>query len=72
MVSKNRHIEINNNIWYKGNDLAQLLGYSRPRKAVIDHVCPQDNKTLQTLQPHAKLIYNESITIYINEPELHK
>ena len=50
MVANIHHIEINHMKWYKGNDAAQLLGYSRPRKAVIDHVCPQDKKTLQELQ----------------------
>ena len=59
MVSNMQDIEIYHMNWYKVNDVAQLLGYSRPRKAVIDHVCLQDKKTPQELQPRDKLRYND-------------
>ena len=44
MVSHLQQIEINIMRWYKGNDAAQLFGYSRPCKAVIDHVDKEDKK----------------------------
>ena len=37
--------------WYKGNDVAQLLGYSCHCKAVIAHVDIRDEKPLKYLRP---------------------
>ena len=67
MVSTIQHIEINNINWYKGNDVAQLLGYSCHCKAVISHVVIGDGKPLKYLRPEFQHDYSESITIYINE-----
>lgn len=37
-----RVIEIDNEPWFVGKDVAEILGYSNPRKALIDHVDDED------------------------------
>ncbi len=37
-----RTVEINNDPWFVGKDVAECLGYSNPRKAIIDHVDLED------------------------------
>lgn len=39
---KIRTIEIENEPWFVGKDVAEILGYSNPRKAIIDHVDTED------------------------------
>ncbi len=31
-------INIDNNLWFKGNDVAKLLGYSNPAKSIYQHI----------------------------------
>ena len=52
MVSNIQHIERNHMRWYKGNDVAQLLGYSCHCKAVISHVVIGEDKPLKKLRPN--------------------
>lgn len=33
---------INDEPWFVGKDVAEILGYSNPRKALIDHVDSND------------------------------
>lgn len=33
-----RVVEVDNEPWFVGKDVAEILGYSNPRKALIDHV----------------------------------
>lgn len=37
-----RTVEINNEPWFVGKDVAEILGYERPTKAVSDHVDVED------------------------------
>jgi len=37
-----RTLTINGEPWFFGNDVAAILGYERPRKAVLDHVDAED------------------------------
>lgn len=37
-----RTVQINDEIWFVGKDVAQILGYSNPRKALLDHVDEED------------------------------
>ena len=37
-----RVIEVDNEPWFVGKDVAEILGYSNPRKALIDHVDDED------------------------------
>lgn len=41
-----RTIEIDGQIYFVGNDVAKALGYTNPRKAIKDHVDPEDKKVL--------------------------
>lgn len=37
-----RTVLINNEPYFVGKDVAKILGYSNPRKALIDHVVSED------------------------------
>lgn len=37
-----RTVTINNEPWLVGKDVAEILDYSNPRKAIIDHVDEED------------------------------
>ncbi len=37
-----RIVEIENDPWFVGKDVAEILGYTNPRKAIIDHVDEED------------------------------
>lgn len=37
-----RTLEIGNVVWFVGKDVAEALGYSNPRKAMIDHIDEED------------------------------
>lgn len=37
-----RTITIDGEPWFVGKDVAEVLGYSNPRKAMIDHVDTED------------------------------
>ena len=39
---KVRTMEINGEPYFVGKDVAEILGYSNPRKAIIDHVDEED------------------------------
>ena len=56
--------------WFKVNDIAKCLGYSRPRKAILDHVEEEDKQQLQNLigkisKNKIKNIVTEQIEIQI-------
>jgi len=58
-------IAINDNAWFIGKEVAEVLGYTNPRKAIIDHVDKEDKNTVtirygnQRGNPN-KVIINES------------
>ena len=37
-----RTVQIDNEVWFVGKDVAEILGYSNPRKAILDHVDAED------------------------------
>lgn len=37
-----RTVTKNDEIWFVGKDVAEILGYERPSKAILDHVDPED------------------------------
>ena len=39
-----RTVEINNEPWFVGKDVAEVLGYSKPRNAIASHVDAEDRK----------------------------
>jgi len=41
-----RTVEVNGVPWFVGKDVSEALGYTNPRKALIDHVDPEDKNTV--------------------------
>ena len=42
-------IKCRDDIWFRGKDIAKALGYSIPRKAIHEHVDPEDRLSLERL-----------------------
>ena len=42
-------IKCRDEIWLRGKDIAKALGYSIPRKAIREHVDPEDRSSLEHL-----------------------
>ena len=63
-------VDSNNNVWFQGNSIASILGYSNVQKAVRTHV-DQDDRTIRSLiegvPKMGTLNLNENNQIYINE-----
>ena len=60
--------------WFKGLDIATVLGYTNSRKAIIDHVDEDDKRKFEELQGRnetLRLDSNEKNTIFLNEPGLY-
>lgn len=58
-----RTAEIDNDVWFVGKDVAEVLGYTNPSKALIDHVDDEDklnNETLLSLGQRGGWLINES------------
>lgn len=58
-----RTVEKDNQIWFVGKDVASALGYTNPRKALIDHVDIEDKGVTMCYSPGGKqqmTIINES------------
>ncbi|MBM7204789.1 ORF6C domain-containing protein [Streptococcus suis] len=56
-------LEINNEPWFVGKEIAEILGYQNPSKALKDHVDEEDklnNETLSSLGQRGGWIINES------------
>ena len=64
-----------NDIWFRGKDIAKALGYSIPRKAIREHVDPEDRSSLECLTKGGlkwTLLKNEQKSaIFINESGLY-
>ena len=63
-----RTMVINDEPWFVGKDVANVLGYVSPHRAVFDHV-DEDDKTSVLIQ-HSGSNY-KSKTIFINESGLY-
>ena len=63
-----RTMVINDEPWFVGKDVASVLGYVSPHRAVFDHV-DEDDKTSVLIQ-HSGSNY-KSKTIFINESGLY-
>ena len=59
-----RTMEINGEPWFVGKDVATALGYSNPRKAIIDHVDEEDKNDGVTIRD---AIGREQKPVVINE-----
>lgn len=63
-----RVMSINGEPWFVGKDVAEILGYSNPRKAIIDHVDDEDKTNGVTIRDS---IGREQNPIFINESGLY-
>ena len=60
-----RTTTVNGEIMFVGKDVAEILGYSNPRKAIIDHIDEEDKLRWQiadTGQKRETYLINESIS----------
>ena len=58
-----RTVEIDNEVWFVGKDIAETLGYANPSKALNDHVDTEDklnNESLSSLGQRGGWLINES------------
>lgn len=59
-----RSLVVDNEPWFVGKDIATILGYSNPHKAIRDHVDEEDKRTERIVHPNGgaqnTLIINES------------
>ena len=58
---KVRTLMIDNEPWFVGKDVAEVLGYTNPSKALSDHVDTEDklnNETLLSLGQHGGWLIN--------------
>ena len=65
-----RTVEINSEPWFIGKDVAQVLGYSNPSKAVLDHVDDEDKQILSSQNGNLGNIPNRGLLI-VNESGLY-
>ena len=42
-------IKCKDEIWFRGKTIAEILGYAIQRKAILDHVDPEDKRKLSEL-----------------------
>lgn len=63
-----RTVEVNNEAYFVGKDIADILGYSNPRKALADHVDAEDKTDGVTIRDS---IGREQNPILINESGLY-
>lgn len=65
-----RTLVINNEPWFVGKDVADVLGYSNSRKALNDHVDAEDKEVLTSRNVTLENIPNRGITV-VNESGLY-
>lgn len=63
-----RTVEIDGEIYFVGKDVTEILGYSNPRKAIIDHVDEEDKTDGVTIRDS---IGREQNPVCINESGLY-
>ena len=68
-------IKKDDDIWFRGKTVACILNYKNTRKAILDHVSPEDKCSLKRLKSKGNeslpLKRNTGNTIYINESGLY-
>ena len=68
-------IKCRDEIWFRGKDIAKALGYSIPRKAIREHVDPEDRSSLEHLSKgglkQTPLKNEQKSATFINESGLY-
>ena len=65
-----RSLLLNNEPWFVGKDVADVLGYSNSRKAMADHVDDEDKEVITSRNVTLENIPNRGITV-VNESGLY-
>ena len=55
---KVRAMSIDNEPWFVGKDVAEVLGYSNPQKAIRDHVDEEDKGVNELVTPGGSDVFN--------------
>ena len=68
-------IKCREDIWFRGTDIAKALGYSIPRKAIREHVDPEDRLSLERITKEGlkqtPLKNEQKSAIFVNESGLY-
>ena len=48
-------IKRQDDIWFSGKTIAEILGYSNPLKAICTHVDSEDKKEISKLEPKSRV-----------------
>ena len=78
LTFKVQYVCVDGNPWFRGNDVAEILGYSRPRNAIKDHVPDKFKNTLENLMIASGSTEsmlpdrNDKISTFISEAGLYK
>ena len=63
---------VDNNVWFRGKDVAIALGYENTTQAILNNVEEEDKYKLgELINLSDRLTYHEKITVYINESGLY-
>ncbi|QKE44459.1 putative Bro-N domain-containing protein [Yalta virus] len=60
-------IDSNNNVWFFGNEIGELLGFARPRDAIRDYVKTENKKCFENLKTSVNSIQLQNSTKFINK-----
>ena len=70
-IELNSYIDDKQNIWFRGKDVAEILGYSNVRKAIWNHVDSEDTQQIFTshtsVPKKGTVAPSGSMCTYINE-----
>ena len=61
-VEINCYLDEDNNIWFRGKEIASSLGYKKPRNAIKDHVV-SDDKILRDVKMQLNSRGNETLPL---------
>ena len=67
-------VVVDNNVWFRGKNVATALGYKDTTQAIRDNVEDEDKQKLEEIYgafSTQSLTFNETNTIYINESGLY-
>ena len=60
-------IKCQNDIWFRGKTIAEILGHSNPLKAIRTHVDSEDKKEISKLEPTPLRIHREGQSTLTNQ-----
>jgi len=66
-------VVVDNNVWFRGKDVATAIGYKDTTHAIINNVEIEDKQKLEKLVKESESLtgYHAKISVYINESGLY-